>query len=169
MTARPPVPGTLSPMTTDPLPAPVVFNCTHREILVSAGGELRPLPRGPLPSIVDSLEAGETLECSLDLDGSARYTLSFAPGRAELALMLPDPLPGVWFLVEPEVLLRLPHRHDLCTPSRYQMEITGDEGARSHQSFLVGVHTSLDIARAEISTITPQQLDAADEAEGAGP
>lgn len=109
---------TFSPMT-GPDHAQLLLNCTHHDIHVLVDGLRLRLPRGPVPAIVDTAQDAETLEFALDPDRELRTTLVRASGRAHLVLLMPEPAEGVCFLVEPEILLRHPDRHDLLTPALY--------------------------------------------------
>ena len=110
---------------------PVLLNATRKAVLVTDdGGRVVALPRVvATPQVVDQVGVGPvgprvTFGFPTDEDGvtdGAQFTLTAGVGRPDITLDLPPVLPGVFYLVEPDVLWRLRHRTDLMAIRAYEV------------------------------------------------
>lgn len=146
-------------MADDVVPVRLV-NCRHKAVFVRVDGERVELPRVPRPVIIDAVDtdpAGGPSEVLQVAAGDGVTALRVSSGQVSGTLGMPDPVDGVLFLVDPEVLLRFPDRNDLVVADTYSATRSLAEG---HESCLVSVRRTLAPVEPATVSLEPAQLPA---------
>lgn len=134
----------------------VLVNCTGRDVKILVDGELQLLPAGPTPSIVEDTTSSREVLVSTG-EGLPGASITVGVATPSMTLFMPEPLPGVLYLVRPEVLLRHPHREDLLTPAFY----TTHGPARQGQMYLVGAFSAMELLGEAVSNVSGEDFAAA--------